>query len=834
MPRLLDLLERIGKSLSDSYRVERELGRGGMATVYLAHDIKHDRPVALKVVHEDAAGVTPARFLREIRTAARLQHPHILPVHDSGQALDLLWYTMPYVEGESLRDRLTREGRLPLDQVVRLTREVAEALAYAHGRGVVHRDIKPENILLSQGHALLADFGIAKAAVGTDDGTVTQVGVALGTPAYMSPEQAVGDRDVDHRSDIYSLGCLVYELLAGSPPFVARTGMALIVKHLTQEPPPIPVDGLPAGVQSAVLRALAKEPGRRFDSATELAAALEQPSVVPTGTATAPSVAVLDFANLSGDPAVGWLGTGIAETVTTDLQKCARLTVVGRDRVAKAAAGDRHDAAAIGGIVGADWVVTGSFQVLGDRVRITPRLVAPATGEAVGLDKVDGLLSGVFGLQDQVVLRVLGRLIGADASVDPGRDARPATDTLTAFEHFARGRQLFVQFTRSGFEQAKVCYEQAIAADPGYALAYSGLGSILAYRYIATSRREDLLEAIRHLERARELDAALAEPYLWLAYAYTRSSRFEDAERAAKEAVRRMPDDALAHYLLGGARQTRAATECRWELTAAALPSYVKALALQRLYEPTYLNLGWMYVLNGQYGPAQSLLTEATRLEEASAGREVRFIGAHTLLALLRLRQNQPEQAEQLLLAALGRYEDDDHVYAPVFTALAWFGLGQLHLRRGRFDAAIERLSRARTACESHPDSVGVGYYMVRVQLGLARAFGPLRMRSEEAAALEMAQSLLANRRGYSFDFVWEGGEGQVYYDLASYHAAAGNDPHALEALGKAIECGWRDLPSLAATDFDPLRSTQGFEAAVRRAARYTDLPEPDSLRGRG
>ena len=234
---MADLREQLQSGLADRYRLERELGRGGMATVYLARDIRHKRPVALKVLHPELGAVLGTeRFLREVETAAGLQHPHILPVFDSGEAAGRLWYTMPYVEGESLRDRLRREVQLPVEDAVRLTREVAEALDYAHRHGVVHRDIKPDNILLTEGHASVADFGIAKAVSTAGGEALTQTGTAVGTPAYMSPEQASPGAPLDGRSDVYSLGCVLYEMLAGEPPFTGPSSQAIIARHCADPP----------------------------------------------------------------------------------------------------------------------------------------------------------------------------------------------------------------------------------------------------------------------------------------------------------------------------------------------------------------------------------------------------------------------------------------------------------------------------------------------------------------------------------------------------------------------------------------------------------------------
>src|SRR5512142_755542 len=235
---MTDAIARLTAALSDRYRIGRELGAGGMATVYLAQDVKHDRKVAVKVLRPELAAVIGGeRFLAEIKTTANLQHPHILSLFDSGEADGLVWYVMPYVEGESLRDRLAREHQLPVDEAVRIASEVADALAYAHGHGVIHRDIKPENILLHGGHAQVADFGIALAAARSDGGTrMTETGMSLGTPQYMSPEQAMGEREITPRADVYALGCVLYEMLTGEPPFTGPTAQAIIARVMTEEP----------------------------------------------------------------------------------------------------------------------------------------------------------------------------------------------------------------------------------------------------------------------------------------------------------------------------------------------------------------------------------------------------------------------------------------------------------------------------------------------------------------------------------------------------------------------------------------------------------------------
>jgi serine/threonine-protein kinase len=284
------LVGRLTLALATRYAIERELGQGGMATVYLARDLRHDRKVALKVLRPELAAVIGAeRFLQEIRVTANLQHPHILPLHDSGEADGFLYYVMPYVEGESLRDRLNRELHLPVDEAVRAVTQVAAALHYAHGRGVIHRDIKPENILLTSGAAVVADFGIARAVTEAGGGRLTETGISLGTPQYMSPEQATADRELDGRSDVYALGCVLYEMLAGEPPFAGPTAQSVIAKVLTETPRPVRVarPAAPRHVEAAIHTALAKLPADRFRTAAEFAVALTAPVATTASDVTA-------------------------------------------------------------------------------------------------------------------------------------------------------------------------------------------------------------------------------------------------------------------------------------------------------------------------------------------------------------------------------------------------------------------------------------------------------------------------------------------------------------------------------------------------------------------
>jgi eukaryotic-like serine/threonine-protein kinase len=345
-PRVGDPRDQLQANLAERYVLERELGRGGMATVYLAQDLKHDRRVALKLLHPDLAhALGPERFLREIKFAARLQHPHILTLHDSGDAAGQLWYTMPYIEGESLRDRLGRERQLPVGEALQITREVADAVGYAHRQGVIHRDIKPENILLSQGHALVADFGIARAVQTSGGEHLTETGRSVGTPAYMSPEQSMGDSALDGRSDLYSLGCVLYEMLTGETPHSGSSAQAIIAKRLAD---PVLLASrlrktIPPAVDQALQRVLAKAPADRFASADEFAQSLSDSasstpassritaaplaeSTLPPGTRRVPRIVIASgFGVLLGlGVLVAWLRTRPGAE-TTDPKRVAVL-----------------------------------------------------------------------------------------------------------------------------------------------------------------------------------------------------------------------------------------------------------------------------------------------------------------------------------------------------------------------------------------------------------------------------------------------------------------------------------------------------------------------------
>jgi serine/threonine-protein kinase len=541
-----------------------------MAIVYLAQDIKHERPVALKVLHSElAATIGPERFLREVRTTAGLQHPHILPVHDSGEAAGQLWYTMPYVRGESLRDRLRREAQLPLDDAVDLARQVALALGYAHREGVIHRDLKPENILLSEGQALVADFGVAKALAAGSESRLTETGMAVGTPAYMSPEQAGGGQ-VDGRSDIYALGCVLYEMLTGEPPFSGPTPQALLAKRILEPVPHVRTlrESVPEPLEQAITRALAKAPADRFASATEFAQALQPTTAAPIATPAGHSVAVhgragprmpvaamalaiglliglgvlfarrrihggieetggakvlavLPFENL-GDSSQAYFADGVGDEVRGKLSQLAGLAVIARASSNEYRRTNKPPQQ-IARELNAEYLLTGTVRWEKhpdgtSRVRVSPELVRVAPGAAPRTKWQQGFeaaLTDVFQVQADIAGQVAQALnLALGDSVKHELAAKP-TQGLPAYDAFLRGEaasQGMSTFDPPSLRQAIAEYERAVALDSSFALAWAQLARARARLLAGLGRATPGEAEAAHRAAERALSLAPTRP----------------------------------------------------------------------------------------------------------------------------------------------------------------------------------------------------------------------------------------------------------------------------------------------------------------------------------
>lgn len=553
MSHLGDLIDGLRTALADRYRLEQELGHGGMATVFVARDLKHGRQVALKVLRPELGAVLgPERFVREIAIAAGFTHPHILPLYDSGVAAGLLYYVMPLVEGESLGARLGRERQLSVEDAVRIASEIADALEYAHSHGVLHRDIKPENILLESGHAVVSDFGIARAVEAAGGERLTQSGIAVGTPIYMSPEQAAAEPDIDGRSDVYSLGCVVYEMLAGEPPYRAATAQALFAKRLSEPVPHLrTVRDVPEALDRAVTKALAKSPADRFPTARAFRAALgtadpsaprgprrrltrrvllgvpfvvlavatalywqRRSSGIPSSVSSIHSIAVLPLENLSGNPEDEYFSDGMTDELMTALSSVPGLRVASRTSAFVFKGSRNADVREIGRRLNVMTVLEGTVRRGGNRLRVRTQLTNVGDGLALWSESYEREPKDVFQVQDEISQAVVRALTPTLTGGAAAHLARRGTVNLAAYDLYLRARFAFNKFTEPALRESIRLYEEALGQDPRYPLAWAGIAEswlYLADDYVAP--RGAYPKAKDAALRALELDSTLAEAH---------------------------------------------------------------------------------------------------------------------------------------------------------------------------------------------------------------------------------------------------------------------------------------------------------------------------------
>jgi len=554
-----ELLGKLRESLAGRYDIERELGRGGMATVYLARDTQHDRSVALKVLHPElAASLGAERFQREIKLAASLQHPHILGVYDSGNTDGHLWFTMPFVEGESLRDRISREKQLPVADAVRICREIALALDFAHRKGVVHRDIKPENLLLIDGQAMLADFGIAR-ALGADKGeSLTSTGMSIGTPAYMSPEQASGESGIDARTDIYSLGCVLYEMLTGEPPFSGPTMQAVIARVMTETPRPITAvrPSVSRQLAGAVAQAMAKTPADRPATAGEFARLLESTATMPAAAPLMPQsrggrwavigaaavvvlaagafvalrlqkgiapsqerIAVLPFENAGGADDE-YFADGMTDEVRSKLSTIGGLRVTARASSSQYKR-SRKTPREIGKELEVQYLLTGTVRWSKangvNRVRVTPELIQVSNAESRWSQPYDTVLSDVFAVQAAIASKVAEALNVALAPPVQAHIAEAATSNIDAYDEFLKGEQITNSLGTSDqmvLTNGLSHYEKAVQLDSTFVRAWSAIARSQSMMSSSAPSKEGVARAKFAAERAMQLAPDRAESRL--------------------------------------------------------------------------------------------------------------------------------------------------------------------------------------------------------------------------------------------------------------------------------------------------------------------------------
>ena len=656
----MSLRDDLQAALGSSYNIERELGGGGMSRVFVGEEVALGRKVAVKVLAPElAAGVSAERFQREIKLAAQLQHPNIVPVHATGVAAGLPYYTMPFVDGLSLRQRLERNAGVPIVEGMAILKDVARALAYAHDHGIVHRDIKPENVLLADEAAVVTDFGIAKAlhAARTDapGGTLTQAGASLGTPAYMAPEQISADPSVDHRADIYSFGCVAYETLTGSTPFSHRQPHQLYAAHISERPASLKDrrPDCPDDVAALVMKCLEKDPSNRPQSSRDLLRGFDSAPTRP-GVAASPaakrdrggrklvigaiagiaifsavaalavknlgtgsdirSLAVLPFQNIGGDSANAYFADGMSDELTTELSKVPGLTLASRTSASRYR-GDNVDVKQVGADLDVGAVIEGTVRRAGDRVRLTAQLSDVANGKILWTDSYEHRLADIFAVQDSITQAIVAALkvrLGDQKTAAAIATASQGTRNLEAYDLYLRGRFLWARRGETGIRQAIKHFERAIALDPGFARAHAGLAMAASVLPMYADIRSDSITPVglRAGMKAIELDPNLADAHLGYANNLIYQLKWEEAEKHFKRALQIDPGNATAHQWYGDYLYLNGRL-------ADAIPELKRAVALEPLTAVMYNDLAVTLYMAGRNDEAAELLTTAMEMDSA-------------------------------------------------------------------------------------------------------------------------------------------------------------------------------------------------------------------------
>ena len=661
----MDLLEQLQQTLGTSYNIERELGGGGMSRVFVAEETALGRKVVIKVLPPElAAAVSHERFKREIQLTAQLQHPNIVPVLTSGETNGLPYYTMPFVVGESLRARIAR-GEMPINESVKILRDVLAALAYAHENGIIHRDIKPENVLLTKYNAQVSDFGIAKAlsASAAGGGLTTSLGVALGSPAYMAPEQVVADPTIDHRADLYAVGVMAYEMLTGSRMFSDRSPQAMMAAHAVEKPEPLEKKrpSIPPVLSGLIMKTLEKQPADRPQSADEMLNILDglatpssgtQPMIPPVSRAEwsnrkriaaiaavfvviaigalafksmigrhpsnqlSPRLAVLPFEN-GGAPADAYFADGMTEAITTRLASISGLSVIGRQS-AKRYVGTNKTPQQIGSELGVNYLLTGSVrwdksQPGRNVVSIRPALLRVSDGTQVWGEPYEAVLAGEFKLQSDVAERVAQALDVALLPHETKALATKPTNDPQAYDDYLKGRFFWNKRTAADLQRALEYFNKAIARDPGFARAYAGLAEVYVVMpsYSDASPDSTGRAARANAAKAIALDSTLGVPHAALGAIFRDHRQWADAEREFKLAMKLEPGYATTYHWYS--RMLASLGRFKEAVIAAE-----KARALDPQSQPIVGNLGQVQAFAGDYAASAATMKLAVAMNPAS------------------------------------------------------------------------------------------------------------------------------------------------------------------------------------------------------------------------
>jgi serine/threonine protein kinase/Tfp pilus assembly protein PilF len=709
------------------YRIGERLGAGGMGEVYRGEDTRLGRSVALKFLPPSLKSdpESRARLLNEARAASMLRSPNIAVTYDIGEEAGADFIVMEYVDGELLSSRVARGPLLPRE-VVDIGLQVADALDEAHARGIVHRDIKSGNLMRTErGLIKVLDFGLAKFLANGSAREITQAqmtmaGMVVGTVSYMAPEQALG-RPVDHRADLFSLGVVLFELLTGRMPFegAATTEIVDRILHETPPPPSRYAPHVPGALDAVVARSLEKDPDFRYQHARDLARDLRQIAEdmdsagpratgrVTAGVAPGPienSVAVMTFSNITREPADDWIGTGIAETVSSDLRNIQGLTIIGRARIYDALRNlstDAHlkDSLAIdiGRRLGATWVVVGGYQRIGSMVRITSNFVEVATGAVRRTVKVDGGIDDIFALQDKIVFELSQGLNLVLERTEIADIERQETRSVAAYESYARGLMNLRQATRDSIDRAIAAFQEATRHDPEYARAWAALGGAYGLKGDFLGIPDMVHQSIEIERRAVSIDPDLADAHMWLGGSLLRIGRTDEAIIEIQEALRLDPDNGQAYQGLA-----RAYWVGRGDFKS-AIPLFERAITLNPEAGYSYLQLALLLAWEGQLDRAEEICRRAVELQEQyiSGNLGLQIVGAHSRLGYVHYLRGNYDEALREYERELAFVGAGDHALRDRTQLELNIKIGAVYLRQERRDEAERRFGRALKSFDS-------------------------------------------------------------------------------------------------------------------------------------
>jgi non-specific serine/threonine protein kinase len=799
----------IGKSISH-YAIERRLGSGGMGEVYLARDRALGRLVALKILPETFSPSVRDRLLREAWASSRVQHPGIATFYDAGRADDIDYIAMEYVPGQTLRERL-RSGPIPPAQAIEIAVGLLEALVHAHHAGVVHRDIKPENLLLTaEGRVKLLDFGLARnlaggpslpdprqhdtsaptitrfdhgagpisssdpaAAVSDPSGldNLTSAGAVMGTAGYMAPEQVRGEV-ADARADLFATGAMLYEMISGKPSFPGRTTPERLAAILGRDPDPLAGEGVPAGLDAVVRRALTRDREARYTSASSFLAALREVAGATARSSHPATLAILDIESPAADPSLTAFATTLAEALTALLDRVSGLTLVPRMRVSMIAGGlaGGINPAEIGLRLGCSAVLTGSVRTEGPTVKLVAHLSDVASGDQIVVESLSGTREQVIGAVD--------RLAGAVAhALGTGPAALTGTrPSLEAAELYARGRRLGRGFSRGDLDEGRELLERAVALDPGYAPALAALASLCAIRFNFDDDPRHLEQAVEYAKRAIAIDPTSSEAYLWGGYALIHLQRSEESQRMIRRARELEPSSFLAWYFNAGLGMASRfedvafaaepgdpplTRENWWEWREdKSIDLFQRAVKLNPLFVWSWFGLGWVQLEKRRFGEARWCLGRALELEPKSSPP---FAGVAGYLGECLRREGRPAEARAQFLEGLKALERTDHMYRDTLRGLFLCWLGRAALDEGNVEAGRAAFQQAALHVRGRSKARCGGQVIVQALAGLARGGGG-------DAAFDEALSIFEGRQGFNFGFLWGCNDGNALWEL---HLAA-------------------------------------------------------------